>query len=971
MQPHSGHGWYYWDASDDSPKGPFAPATIRDKVTDRTLTLSSMVWHETQSPYYTPISALAAIGLAQPVQPVPPPLNVKPSPFPSDYAPPARPTHRAGASADFSARGPPPPAGQSFRLSKTVSGASSSTGTDSASRSPKPGERSPKQMDASPSTPGRLPPRGLVPPPMRVRQSLGEHKAFAGLRGESSGLTSASSVSLMSDYQRYDREVKPKPHIVSGGPHAIKAKVACDFLITREGKLGLKQELLMVLQEGKFLVVDREKRSTVKDYDVLAKQVTSVTIPPTKDETFSSPCTLEFHSDTKLKPLTVSFTDFDERLLFTQELSTMNPSLEVKDNSEKGDEREILRFAICKSNMGGIINTRIVALITSTRSLVSYAKNKKPKVMLLRDVNKVERCYDKRKCDLFFDTRPPVHFQFLDAASREKFLGRLNYLWDLAILEKECGNGVMQWVDPRKIRVFSISWNCGGSSPPPPDILRLCFGNAGDHDLYIINLQECSKKRDLWGSAIKAHCETSGTSLEVLSTVRLWDMVLLILIKEQLARFISHVEADTIACGIGDVLGNKGGIAVSFHIRDTSFCVVNCHFAARAERLAQRQGNFIRIVQSLQLGLKSYDILNQFHHVIWSGDLNYRIDADFHKTIEDMNNRNFAPLIAADQLTNEMAQLKVLAGFKEGPLNFAPTYRWDRHTTEVSNKREQTPSWTDRILWRSFANTEDELTFLSYRSIPDAYGSDHRPVIATFSLQPRIAYAGTQLYSVATHNAQNRKHCEVQLSQPRAFIISTDLIDQEKEQLNLVFTSTILDQSVSPPPLAFTAGVTNCWAWGNDVGALKLSPFVFDKEVLMTSHFLVSLSIASAAKELYFGEGAQGIEDTKVEVEKGAVGCAVIPLSVVFDRDSKFSVQITKGGQVVGTFTGNLAIKEMGTVDLAELSDIRISRAFSSTHAQARPNSTPTLAKSPVQSVASLRSAPITGGPAPFRLPAR
>lgn len=767
---------------------------------------------------------------------------------------------------------------------------------------------------------------------MRVRQSLGEHKAFAGLRGEAAENTSASSVSLMTDFPRYEPVASSKPQQASA-----KQPKAFDFLITREGLLGMKQELLLVLQEGRLQVVDREKRSQVKEYDVPATQVSSVTIPPAKAETFSSPCTIDFQYEAKLKPLTVSFTEYDEVLLFCHALSMMNPQVEVRDNSIKGDESEICRFSISKSNMGGIINTRIIALVTSNRTLLSYAKNKKPKKILLRDVIKVERCYDKRKCDLQFDNRAPCHFTFLDAAAREKFLGRLNQLWDLAILEKECGNGVTQWADPSKIRILSITWNCGGSSPPSSEIMQLCFGNPGDHDLYIINLQECSKKRDVWGSAIRSHCEASGTNLEVLSTVRLWDMVLLILVKEQLARFITHVEADTIACGIGDVLGNKGGIAVSFHFRDTTFCVVNCHFAARAERLQQRQGNFMRIVQSLQLGLRSYDILNQFHHVIWSGDLNYRIEADFHKTIEDMNRGNFAPLIAADQLTNEMSQYKVLGGFREGPLDFAPTYRWDRNSAEVSNKREQTPSWTDRILWRSFSGVEDELQFLSYRSVPDAFGSDHRPVVATFCLRPRIAYSGNSLYFVAAHNAHNRKHCEIQLSQPRIFIPVSDVIDQEKDQLSLVFTSAVLDQSVSPPPLTYTAGTgAACWGWGAEVGVLKLSPFIFDREVLATSHFLVSLSVASSAKEIYYNEGAQGIEDTKVEVEKGVVGCAVIPLTCLYDSSPKFSVHITRGGQIVGSFTGQLSIKETGTVDLAAIGGNAASSTPKSPHASFR-----------------------------------
>ena len=37
------------------------------------------------------------------------------------------------------------------------------------------------------------------------------------------------------------------------------------------------------------------------------------------------------------------------------------------------------------------------------------------------------------------------------------------------------------------------------------------------------------------------------------------------------------------------------------------------------------------IAGQLQVGLQSMDILNQFHHVFWIGDLNYRLDFGKHE----------------------------------------------------------------------------------------------------------------------------------------------------------------------------------------------------------------------------------------------------------------------------------------------------------------------------------------------------
>ena len=45
--------------------------------------------------------------------------------------------------------------------------------------------------------------------------------------------------------------------------------------------------------------------------------------------------------------------------------------------------------------------------------------------------------------------------------------------------------------------------------------------------------------------------------------------------------------------------------------------------------------------------------------------------------------------VAADQLKREMKAGNVFGGFREGAINFPPTYRWMRDKMEFSNKRNQ------------------------------------------------------------------------------------------------------------------------------------------------------------------------------------------------------------------------------------------------------------------------------------------
>ncbi len=137
---------------------------------------------------------------------------------------------------------------------------------------------------------------------------------------------------------------------------------------------------------------------------------------------------------------------------------------------------------------------------------------------------------------------------------------------------------------------------------------------------------------------------------------------------------------DTIATGVGDVLGNKGGVGLSFNYRDTSLAFVGCHLAARSERVAQRAENYVKILRQLQLGgAPGMDLLGQMDHVFWLGDLNYRNEGlEFSEVLQLVRMRDYALLQKYDQLNAQREAQLVFPTFEEGPLKFAPTYRWER-----------------------------------------------------------------------------------------------------------------------------------------------------------------------------------------------------------------------------------------------------------------------------------------------------
>ena len=103
-------------------------------------------------------------------------------------------------------------------------------------------------------------------------------------------------------------------------------------------------------------------------------------------------------------------------------------------------------------------------------------------------------------------------------------------------------------------------------------------------------------------------------------------------------------------------------------------------------------------------------------HVIWFGDLNYRIDLP-NERVRTATCDTYLPvhwqlysliqaadwdaLYAEDQLNKTREAKTAFHQFTEAPLLFAPTYKYDHGTTiyDTSKKKRQ-PAWCDRVLWR-------------------------------------------------------------------------------------------------------------------------------------------------------------------------------------------------------------------------------------------------------------------------------
>jgi len=129
-------------------------------------------------------------------------------------------------------------------------------------------------------------------------------------------------------------------------------------------------------------------------------------------------------------------------------------------------------------------------------------------------------------------------------------------------------------------------------------------------------------------------------------------------------------------------------------------------------------------------------VTRRFDRVFWMGDFNYRINESRDEVIANIESgtrEGHDNLLSKDQLLCEKAQGRVFSGMTEGPLNFAPTYKFDKNVNRYdTSKKKRIPAWTDRILHRS--PQSNMIHQLEYTSVPGVMFSDHRPVVAKYGV---------------------------------------------------------------------------------------------------------------------------------------------------------------------------------------------------------------------------------------------
>ncbi|XP_035119172.2 phosphatidylinositol polyphosphate 5-phosphatase type IV isoform X2 [Callithrix jacchus] len=300
----------------------------------------------------------------------------------------------------------------------------------------------------------------------------------------------------------------------------------------------------------------------------------------------------------------------------------------------------------------------------------------------------------------------------------------------------------------RNVALFVATWNMQGQKELPPSLDEFLLPAEADYaqDLYAIGVQEgCSDRRE-WETRLQ---ETLGPHYVLLASAAHGVLYMALFIRRDLIWFCSEVESSTVTTRIVSQIKTKGALGVSFTFFGTSFLFITSHFTSGDGKVAERLLDYTRTVQALALPRNvpdtnpyrssAADVTTRFDQVFWFGDFNFRLSGG-RVAVDALLGQGLAvdvpALLEHDQLIQEMRKGSIFKGFQEPDINFLPSYKFDiGKDTYDSTSKQRTPSYTDRVLYRS--RHKGDICPVRYSSCTGIRTSDHRPVYGLFRVKVR------------------------------------------------------------------------------------------------------------------------------------------------------------------------------------------------------------------------------------------
>ncbi|WJX94893.1 hypothetical protein P8452_76268 [Trifolium repens] len=215
-------------------------------------------------------------------------------------------------------------------------------------------------------------------------------------------------------------------------------------------------------------------------------------------------------------------------------------------------------------------------------------------------------------------------------------------------------------------------------------------------------------------------------------------------VQRKLRRHINHLKVSQVGVGLMGYMGNKGSVTVSMSVFQSRMCFVCSHLASgQKDGAEQRRNSDVHEILQRTRFSSAFDIdqpqtISLHDQIFWFGDLNYRINMSDGEVRKLVDLKKWDKLMNYDQLSNELCNGHVFEGWKEGLINFPPTYKYEFNSDKYSGENTQegekkrSPAWCDRILWLGKGIKQHQ-----YKCAENKL-SDHRPVSSIFLVDVEV-----------------------------------------------------------------------------------------------------------------------------------------------------------------------------------------------------------------------------------------
>ena len=146
-----------------------------------------------------------------------------------------------------------------------------------------------------------------------------------------------------------------------------------------------------------------------------------------------------------------------------------------------------------------------------------------------------------------------------------------------------------------KYAISVVTWNLAEKSPSKKDCTFL--KNYRDEDIVVLGVQECEdvRPRRQEGHRSRAWKTLQSSALGKIFTCiaqhRMGGLQLAVYVKKRIANKIKGTQILDVACGVGNVLTNKGAICVLLRIQGKTLAFVNAHLAAHVGKVIKLAKN--------------------------------------------------------------------------------------------------------------------------------------------------------------------------------------------------------------------------------------------------------------------------------------------------------------------------------------------------------------------------------------------